>query len=138
MKIISPSIEQYSGFTTFELENRLGQTVKLEVLYVPTAARDYVFIATLTQQASSFVGKNAEHFAFQLCEYFALEPRRFELIEVRDLNNVQSLWRWRFEWVGHSPLSARGELVSSVSQQKMLFNLLNSDVSATVAAAHGR
>lgn len=129
------SMHQYSGFTTLELENRLGQSVQLEVAYFPTAARDYVFIATLNQQASSFVGKNAEHFAFQLCEHFGLEPRRFELIEVRDLNNVHSLWRWRFEWVGNSPLSPRGELISSAGQQRLLFGLLNSDDATRAAVA---
>lgn len=128
-------MQQHTCFSTLELENRLGQPVHMGVVHIANAARDYVFISALTQQASSLVGKNAEHFAFQLCERFQLEPRRFELIEVRDVNEEYPLWRWRFEWVGRSPLSARGEPVVSSSQQQMLFSLLNSAPSTRIAAA---
>lgn len=119
-------MQQHSLFMTLELENRLGQPVRLGVVHISSATRDHVFISALTQHVSSVVGKSAENFAFQLCERFQLEPRRFELIEVRDINEEFPLWRWRFEWVGHSPLAARGEPVSSTSQQQILFDLLTS------------
>lgn len=128
-------MQQHSLFATLELENRLGQPVHLGVVHISSGPRDYVFVSALTQHASSIVGKNAEHFAFQLCERFGLEPRRFELIEVRDVNEEFPLWRWRFEWVGHSPLAARGEPVSSTSQQQMLFELLSSGSANKIAAA---
>lgn len=123
---------QASEFTTILLDNRLGQAVELGVTYVPTAVRDYVFITALNQQASSFVGKNAEPFAFQLCDRFQLDPRRFELIELRSANIEYPLWRWRFEWVGHSPLAGRSEAIISKSQQNMLFDLLNPRTTAKV------
>lgn len=113
-----------SVFTALELENRLGQPVQLGVMHVHTEGRDYVFITALSQQASSFVGKNAEHFAFQLSQRFELEPRRFELIEMRAADVEHPLWRWRFEWVGRSPLSGRAEPINSVQQQDLLFKFL--------------
>jgi len=114
-----------ADFTPMELENRLGQQVLVGVTHLPTASRDYVFLGINGHQASSLVGKNAEHFAFQLRERFDIDPHRFEMIEFRMAGDEPCLWRWRFEWVGFSPLSAKGEAVASVQQQHKLFNLLS-------------
>lgn len=127
-------MQQYSGFTLLTLQNRLGQSVELDVGFRPTNVRDYVFVACLNQRASSMVGKNAQHFAVQLCELFELEPRRFELIEVRDTGTEQTLWRWRFEWAGRSPMAPRGELITSAQQQHMLFELLNAEPALKMVA----
>lgn len=127
-------MQHQTGFTDFALENRLGQTVHLGVTHIPTSARDYVFVTALNQQASSFVGKNAEHFAFQLLHRFQLETKRFELVELRKTGEEQNLWRWRFEWVGHSPLSARSEIVTSHGQRRLLLNLLDSNDQLKTAA----
>lgn len=128
-------MQQTPEFTIIQIDNRLGQTVELGINHVPTEARDYVFITALSQQASSFVGKNAEPFAFQLCERLQLEPRRLEMIELRSSDVENPLWRWRFEWVGNSPLSGRGEPILSNSQQTMLFGLLNPNTAAKAVGA---
>lgn len=119
-------------FVDMSLNNRLGQEVRLAVCHAQHQGRDYVFVAAPTQQASSFVGKNAEPFAFQLREKFLLDARRFELIEVRDAGDATHLYRWRFEWVGSSPLSARSEEINSPSLRATLLQLL--DPSPPVAA----
>lgn len=114
-----------SSFTQYSLANRLGQALELAVFHSQIFGREYLFVASLTQQASSLVAKNAEHFAFQLRELFKLDARRFEMVELRgDLKSPQ-FWRWRFEWVGNSPLSARCEVVSSHSQHNQFLTLLN-------------
>lgn len=127
-------MSHHSRFTRLELDNRLGQKVFLGVTYVPTQARDYLFVTALNQQASSFVGKNADHFAFQLLHHFQLDTKRFELVELRGAAEEQSLWRWRFEWVGTAPLSGRGELVTSPAQQLQLMRLLDADDQLKAAA----
>jgi hypothetical protein len=127
-------MQHYSRFTRIELENRLGQKVHLGVTHIPTDARDYVFVTALSQQASSFVGKNADHFAFQLLHRFQLDTKRFELVELRGSAEEQSLWRWRFEWVGNSPLSGRSELVASPAQRQLLMRLLDPDDQLKAAA----
>ena len=119
-------------FVDTSLTNRLGQPVNLGVCHLQHQGRDYVFVAAPTQQASSFVGKNAEPFAFQLREMFALDARRFEMIEVRDMDNVAQLFRWRFEWVGNSPLSARSEEINSTGLRAILLNMI--DPAQSVAA----
>lgn len=110
-----------SFFVDTVLNNRLGQPVSLSVCYLQFQGRDYVMVAAPTQHASSFVGKNAEPFAFQLRERFELDARRFELVEVRETADGLHLYRWRFEWVGNSPLSARSEeIVSPVLRAALL------------------
>ena len=120
-------------FVDTSLNNRLGQEVRLGVCHFQYQGRDYVFVTAPTQQASSFVGKNAEPFAFQLREKFALDARRFELIEVRDTGDATRLLRWRFEWVGNSPLSARSEEINSPGLRSTLLQLIapTQEVAAT-------
>lgn len=119
-------------FVDTALNNRLGQEVSLGVYPAQHQGRDYVFVTAPTQQASSFVGKNAEPFAFQLREKFALDARRFELIEARVVEGVTHLLRWRFEWVGNSPLSARSEEINSPGLRATLLQLI--DPSRRIAA----
>ena len=124
-----------STFTNFSLANRLGQVLELAVAHSQAFGREYVFVAALTQQASSLVAKNAEHFAFQLRELFKLDARRFEMVELRgDVTNPK-FWRWRFEWVGNSPLSARCEVINSSSQHNQFLTLLNIQGGLQVASA---
>lgn len=114
-----------NSFTNYSLANRLGQVLELAVSHSQAFGREYVFVTALAQHASSLVAKNAEHFAFQLRELFKLDARRFEMVELRgDITNPQ-FWRWRFEWVGNSPLSARCEMISSHSQHNQFLTLLN-------------
>lgn len=113
-----------SLLTDLTLHNRLGQEVHLSVCHIAHQGRDYMFVAAPTQQASSFVGKNAEPFAFQLREKFSLDARRFELIEVREALGALHLYRWRFEWVGNAPLSARSEEVTSAGLRATLLSLM--------------
>ena len=114
-----------SSLISIKLLNRLGQNIQLAVQHIHAFGREYVFVAALTQQASSLVAKNAEHFAFQLRELFQLDARRFEMVELRGELAVLSLWRWRFEWVGASPLSPSSEIISSPHQRHQLLSLLN-------------
>ena len=123
-----------SVFVDTALTNRLGQEVRLGVCHFQYQGRDYVLVAAPTQQASSFVGKNAEPFAFQLRERFALDARRFELVEVRDTGDATHLYRWRFEWVGNSPLSARSEEITSAGLRATLLQLM-APVQAVAASA---
>jgi hypothetical protein len=122
-----------ASFINHLLRNRLGQAVELAVHHRFGFGREYVFVAALTQQLSSVVAKNAEHFAFQLREFFKLDTRRFELIEIRGDEQNPEFWRWRFEWVGNSPLSPKCERVSSSNQQAQLLNLLQTEPCAAIA-----
>lgn len=128
-----PFMLMNSVFVDTPLNNRLGQSVHLGVCHFHYQGRDYVFVVAPTQQASSFVGKNAEPFAFQLREKFGLDARRFELIEVRESADATHLYRWRFEWVGNSPLSARSEEINSPGLRAALFELLEPAAVAATA-----
>jgi len=114
-----------NSFVNLELENRLGQTIRLAVQHVQFFGREYVFVKALTQQVSSLVAKNAEHFAYQLREIFQLDARRFEMIEMRGFIETPNLWRWRFEWVGTSPISPRCEAISALNQHTQMLRLLD-------------
>jgi hypothetical protein len=114
-----------SFFVDTVLSNRLGQPVNLSICHLPFQGRDYMLVAAPTQHASSFVGKNAEPFAFQLRERFNLDARRFELVEVRENAGGIQLFRWRLEWVGNSPLSARSEEITSPGLRNAILDMVD-------------
>lgn len=117
-------------FAELSLSNRLGQQVSVHACRLTHQGRDFIILAA-PGQAPTFIGKNAETFAFQLREYWNLDARRFDLVEWR-ISATEDQWlRWRFEWVGHSPLVIGAESLSP-AQRSLLVNLLN-----PVAAAAG-
>jgi hypothetical protein len=127
------------SFNNLAVKNRLGQTIQLPVYHIKALGREYVFVTSPVQNSSSVVAKsiiakNAEHFAFQLRERFHLDARRFEMIEVQGNMPVPVLWRWRFEWVGASPISPRCEAVTSPGQYLQLLSLLNVSDQSEMAA----
>lgn len=124
-----PNQLMLSRFAVNTLQNRLGQDVELHLCHQPLQGRDLIFILA-PRQASSFVGKNAEPFAFQLREKFQLDPHQMDLIEVRETYGAIQLFRWRFEWVGQSPVTSRSEEVTSPSQRKHLLQWIAANESA--------
>jgi hypothetical protein len=123
------------SFNNYSLVNRLGQNLQLYAYHTQAYGREYVFVAALAQHASSLVAKNAEHFALQLRNLFNVDARRFELIELRgDMANPE-LFRWKFEWVGNTPLSARSEAICSHNQRVHCLAMLNIQSELQAASA---
>jgi hypothetical protein len=120
-------------FENYTLENRLGQPVQLSICHKSAQGREYVFVCEVAPYVSSAIAKNAEYFAFQLREIFAIDPRRLEFIELRGSLDLPQVWRWKFEWVGHSPMSQRGEAITSNVQLAQILQLLNLSVQAQSA-----
>lgn len=117
----------FAAIEQLALTNRLGQPVMLGVSFKPTAKRDTVFVCAPRQQASSLFGKNAEQFMFQLMAKLPLDPERLDLIEVRGSEQAPEFWRWRFNWVGRSPLAPRSEPVTSSASKAALLALLDGE-----------
>lgn len=117
-------------FDELVLQNRLGQKVQLQVANVTADSRDYVFALAPKRAVSSLVAKNAEYFASQLLLHFDLRPNRFDLIELRPREESAEWWRWRFQWVGSTPLDGRCQPVKSAAQQARLAALSGLNVSS--------
>lgn len=122
-------------FVRKTLTNRLGQFIELNVLHQFAFGRECVFVTSAVRQASSLVAKNAEHLAFQLRELFGLDARRFDLIECRGDADSPEFWRWRFEWVGNSPLAPKSERISSPQQFTQFSELLLANQTSLLAAS---
>lgn len=107
------------GFMPYKLFNRLGQTLELYVYRLSSQGRDGLFMLAPGRQASSVIGKNAEHFAFQLREMFGLDPKLVDFIEVRESLGEPQFFRWRFDWAGHSPVASHVQNLGASSQQHL-------------------
>lgn len=127
-----------STFDQIDLTNRLGQPVTLGVKLRPGARRDTVFVRAPQQQASSFFGKNAEQFMFQLLAIMELVPERLDLFEVRGPVEAPEFWRWRFNWVGRSPLAPRSERVAAPGTHAALQALMGGEAGVEPLESHAR
>lgn len=122
-------------FVRKSLTNRLGQAIELNVLHQFAFGRECVFVTSAVRHASSIVAKNAEHLAFQLREFFGLDVRRFDLIECRGDLDQPEFWRWRFEWVGNSPIAPKSEKVVSPLQYSQFCELLQANQDTLLVAS---
>jgi hypothetical protein len=120
-------------FKETALTNRLGQALTLPVSVIRQAGREMVFVIT-PANIPNFLTKNAETIVFQLRELFGLDQKKFELFEVKKDEVELRIWRWRFDWVGSSPLQQNHELVTSDNQRSFLINLLENDSHAGMSA----
>jgi|GEM_PF-418151 len=111
-------------FDVVSLENRLGQAVDLGVKLLSAEQRQYLFLRAPNSAPSSLIGKNAEHFAYQLVRRYELDPDKVVFVEMRDQSDTQALLCWSFEWVGHSAHAARSHQVTKRSQQAFLTSVL--------------
>lgn len=125
-------------FEQIDLTNRLGQPVILGVKFRPGARRDTLFVRAPQQQASSFFGKNAEQFMFQLLATMDLVPERLDLFEVRGPAEAPEFWRWRFNWVGRSPLAPRSERVVAPGTHIALQALVAGESGVEPLESHAR
>ncbi len=121
-------------FESITLENRMGRPIVLNLKCLVMAGRHYVFIKLPQSTPSNMMSKNAEHIAFQLVSRFGLLSDTLDVIEMREQSGGYDLshrdlshWdllRWRFEWVGTSPLAGYSQLVGTGSQQEFLSSVL--------------
>lgn len=125
-------------FEQLDLTNRLGQPVTLGVKFRPGTRRDTLFVRASQQQASSFFGKNAEQFMFQLLAIMDLVPERLDLFEVRGPAEAPEFWRWRFNWVGRSPLAPRSERIAVPGTQVALRALMAGEAGIEPLESHAR
>jgi len=112
-------------FTILSLQNRLGQSVDLQVRHETVSGRDCIFVKAPKVQASSLVGKNAEPFAQQLLQHFGLNSDAFDLIELRHREDLSfEMLHWRFDWCGHAAMKARSQLVTAERRKNTLLGAL--------------
>ena len=121
-----------SEFTSVILENRLGQPVAAEILRHSDASTDLVVIRSKDLVAARRLSKNAEYFARQLLGLCGSNNERLHIVEWREFEERECLWRWRFNWVGSCPLEAKAIAISKAGHHKYINGLLSS---LTAAAA---
>ena len=120
-----------SKFSSVVLDNRLGQSVELEVLCHRDDSNDLVVVRINDSLAARRLAKNVEPFAIQLLALCDSRPDRMQLVEWREYETGANLWRWRFNWVADCPLDAK-LLPVKAGHHKHINGLLSS---LTAAAA---
>lgn len=108
-------------FELLELHNRLGQTIALRACPFHFSEDEVcVLVAVPEGMHQASFSKSAEHIAFQLYERFNEAACGFSLVELRDVAGKQCWYRWRFTWVGSTPIEGRQSQLSKQERQRYL------------------
>ncbi|MBB3169211.1 hypothetical protein [Simiduia aestuariiviva] len=96
-----------SNFTQVGLNNRMGQSVAIEIMCHRDASTDLVVVRVVDDVGARQLAKNIEYFAQQLLSLCESDPARLQIVEWREQESGANLWRWRFNWVADCPLDAK-------------------------------
>jgi len=118
---------------TVQLCNRVGRPLSVDVQCLSYRNRYYVVLMARQDLPGNQLLKNAEHLARQLIECMGVAPSDVDFIQYQPREEPEWL-RWRFQWVGNSPLKAVSFPINASSQQSFLLPLLNHGVKKSLAS----
>lgn len=112
---------------TLFLENRSGRMVPVSLNVFLHGQRCYVVLRASEGLPTRQLSKSAEHLAYQLVARFQLEPECVEFYQYHSgasagnaAENSAEWLRWRFHWVGGTPIQGRCEPVSDGFLERVL------------------
>jgi len=118
---------------TVQLCNRVGRPLSVDVQCLSYRNRYYVVLMARQDLPGNQLLKNAEHLARQLIECMGVAPSDVDFIQYQPREEPEWL-RWRFQWVGNSPLNAVSYPINVSSQQSFLLPLLSEGVTKSLAS----
>lgn len=117
---------------TLQLRNRVGRSMSVDVQCLKHRNRYYVILMTTRDLPGNQLLKSAEHLARQLIERLGVSPHDVDFIQYQQGEEPEWL-RWRFQWVGNSPLQAASYPIKPSSQQSFLTPLFREGVTCSLA-----
>lgn len=116
-----------------QLCNRVGRPLNVDVQCLSYRNRYYVVLMARQDLPGNQLLKNAEHLARQLIDCMGVSPSDVDFIQYQPREEPEWL-RWRFQWVGNSPLKAASYPINSSSQKSFLQPLLSEGVTKSLAS----
>ena len=113
-------------FESVRLQNRLGRLVDVDVCCLNLGQRFVVILQAAEGAPAALIGKNAEHFAFQLREKLSATPEQLDFLQVNHGDDDRWL-RWRFQWAGNTPLKAHCEVLTEKARKGLVWAHMNQD-----------
>ncbi len=130
--LISRKIPERFRPEIVSLQTRTGKLVDVSLKCIHYNGQYYIILWSDSSCTTRKLEKSAENIVHQLVDKLDVDPEKATFLLVQD-GNTFAFWRWRFEWVGNSPLkpvfknlnlSAQKQLLRSVFTEGKVFSLL--------------
>lgn len=119
-----------------QLQNRLSRLVNVNLRCFTYKGRYSVFLVASQEFPARQLNNSAEHLAYQLIQRLDAAPEDVDFIQFQPGEEPEWL-RWRFQWVGTSPLQAKSlplgptaleSFVMPILAEGEMFSLLSGQV----------
>lgn len=123
------SLSQESGCAlpfeteTLQLHNRLSRLVKVTLCCFARDGRYTIILVATPEFPARQLNNSAEHLAYQLVQRLNVAPQEVEFIQYQPGEEPEWL-RWRFHWVGSSPLQGKSVSLNQSSYEGFVLPLL--------------
>lgn len=109
---------------TLQLHNRLGRLAKVTLSCFSRDGRYSVILVATPEFPARQLNNSAEHLAYQLVQRLNhVAPHEVEFIQYQP--GEEPAWlRWRFQWVGSSPLQGKSLPLNQSSYEGFILPLL--------------
>lgn len=107
-----------------QLQNRIGRLILVNIQCITHAGRYCVIVQSTADIASRQLTKSAEQLAHQIVKRLSLEPELVDFIQCQPGEDPEWL-RWRFQWVGQSPLQGKHHGVDKGFEDRVLKPMLS-------------
>ncbi|NIB40111.1 hypothetical protein HBA55_10965 [Pseudomaricurvus alkylphenolicus] len=121
-----------------QLQDRLSRLIPVQLCCLVYRKRYTVILVASQEMPARRLSKSAEHIAHQLVQKLGARPAEVDFLQYQPGEEPEWL-RWRFQWVGMSPLKGECIAVNEASRSRYLepllsggqpFSLLNGEVPA--------
>ena len=135
--LISKNIPERLRPETLSLESRTGKKVDVSLKFLHYNDQYYVVLWSDCVCTTRQLEKSAENIVHQVVEALDIDPEKTTFLLIQE-GNTFAFWRWRFQWVGNSPLhpvfkdlniSAQKQLFKSVFTEGKVMSLLKAKLS---------
>lgn len=108
---------------TLQLHNRLSRLVKVTLSCFVRDGRYGVILVATPEFPARQLNNSAEHLAYQLVQRLNVAPQDVDFIQYQPGEEPEWL-RWRFQWVGSSPLQGKSLPLNQASCEAFVLPLL--------------
>lgn len=106
------------------LQNRLGRLINVELSCFTHGARYCVILNSTADFPARQMSKSAEHLAYQIILRLGVNPNDVDFVQYQPGEQPEWL-RWRFQWVGQSPLHGKSSPVNAGFEERFIKPLMS-------------
>jgi hypothetical protein len=108
---------------TLQLHNRLSRLVSVTLRCFERDGRYSIILVATPEFPARQLNNSAEHLAYQLVQRLGVPPEQVDFIQHQPGEEPEWL-RWRFQWVGSSPIQGKSLPLNQSSYEAFVLPLL--------------